>query len=92
MGYIRHRHPGTEAAVARYVWGLGTFLAAGWVILLGVNTGSSNFVAAGVLIGVAGIIPWTRTRSNVGGVRGVLLHVLYFALLFIAVGVSGVAS
>lgn len=92
MGLIGHAAPGVDAAVAKFIVGPLTFLVALLAFTMGIRTGNAQIAIAGIVVALAGLIPWTRTRENVMSITGIALHVLYFLVLIFAAGIYATAA
>lgn len=91
MVLIRTLFPGLEARAGRLV-GVLTLIAALAVAGTGIDAGNIRFVLAAIVIAGAALFPLRASRENISGLRGFGRRLAYFALLFVAVIVSGVGG
>lgn len=92
MGLIGRAAPGVDAGVAKFIVAPLTFLAAALAFQHALETGNVGTAYAGVVLAVAGLIPWRTTREDVGLLTGVVDRFIYFMLLILAAGFHATAA
>jgi len=97
MGLTRIVAPGVDAAAAG-LWAAVTALVGLFIVADGLFTGALDLrlTLGGIIVCLAALIPYYASKDTRGGVinsfkHGVLM-LLYFAVLVVAVTVSGVAT